>query len=548
MTRILKLLLLFIMTTASHAADQALPFSPNHYGHTATYIVNPDNVVAIFDNTRRILHPDLPTFHVLTVGEGTLASDKNRVYYKGIPVNAAAGHITTAGYTPEYPSTWLWKDGKHVWFGSRILKDADPTSFNTVKYGNSNWYRDKNAVWFRDRRMENIDPTSFTIATVIAYDKRQVYNEDGTVMIRDGQPVEPVNHVLYKTAKAVYYANRSIGHMRGTPVESADPATIRPLTRRIAIDKNHIWCDDRPAPIDAANFPNVHAWEQGNIPYLTDGKRIYHCTKPVGWLDTASFGMVAGNGWIYDKTGIYEGAFNQTPLPFAYDEPPTPANTATGGGLYYMLYKNQAYDLVEKRLYTGLDAITVATLRDSRIRLQLVKSPDGSLKAVPRAEETVDFYQFTIKNGHLSYQGKPVASPSVDVATFAFLAHPYYRDKNRIYLWTADASGHRLMPLEGIAPAHARVYDHHFITDGQHLFFLHHKIDGIKGDILELAAIFPGYRPIRNVPRGMHVDPAEQGIYYVFRTTRGYWLIDTQNMEAPVVQAIANPWLKDTAN
>lgn len=534
MNRTTWIVLLMTALTTTCLTAQTLPFNTNHYGHISTYITNPDNVVAIFDNRRTVLHPDIASFHQISRHSPALAADKNGVYYKGIFIETAPENVSVIGYTWDTSQTWLWKNNAHVFYGDNIIEGADPQTFTTFGSFNGDYFRDRAAIYYRDKRLTEADPASFRVGITTAYDNNHVYKA-GQLLVRDGEPVQAVNHILYKTRQTVYQANRSIGSMDGVPVAGIDPATLRRLTNRLSIDKNHVYCAERSVPIAQTDFERLRYWEGRNLMYLSDGKTVYLCTSPLPWLDAKTFGMVPDTDLIFDKNGIYPGGYRDTPLrlPFRYTDQPTVNNIAVGKNYRYLIYTDQVFDLSEKQLYTQLDADTLTRLRNENVVLS--KQTDGQFSAVLKEDNpNPAYYGFSVRNGVLTYQARPIENGQIDLASFQLIQPPFYQDKHAVYMQTGD----QLQRIPGWSPKHLRVYEHLFITDGARLFYKQNEIKGVRGKGLELTAIFPGYRPIRNVPPGMHVDPAPQNIYYLFKTSAGYWLVDTMNEDKPVLTLV----------
>jgi hypothetical protein len=270
--------------------------SLDYYLEDPTYLINKNYVVFEYQQTRKIIYADIPSFRVSRfVRDCGIASDKNGVYFRGKLLKIDTAGLRTVGEGGNYRTTrWLWKTNKKVFEDSVELRGIDAKSFEAIDCINGGYFRDKNFIYYFDKKIKGSDPgTVNKTCADICYDKNNVYNK-GKIMYYNNHKLFPVNDVLTKTQNEVIaYVDRG-----GLQVSSIDASTLRGLSKNYAVNKYHVYYDTTALPIKPKNFKNIRLW---NPAYISDGVNVYYGTDLDITLDGASFGVLSHSNFYYDK-------------------------------------------------------------------------------------------------------------------------------------------------------------------------------------------------------------------------------------------------------
>ena len=241
---------------------------------------------------------DSATFVVLNNG---YAKDSKEVYY-GEKVVKDADPSTFV--VIDEPFDRFARDSSHVFFYGNLIKDADPYTFIAIT--ESSYYaKDKSHVWMFGGTpvlLPVADPTTFKVLDgLYAKDNSNVYR--GSEIVKNADPRTFSTIVgsgldYRKDYKAVYYGD--------TLIPGADPDTFKNLHgSRFSIDKNYAYYTS-PVPnvsiipgADVASFTTLS--EFGNEFYSKDKNFVYFETGKVPEADPSTFISEWSQGnWHYD--------------------------------------------------------------------------------------------------------------------------------------------------------------------------------------------------------------------------------------------------------
>ncbi len=180
-------------------------------------------------------------------------------------IGADPSTFVVYGRDPAY-THWYWaKDKSTVYYGDKILRDADVKTFQVLDYS---WGKDKNYVYLKGDLLEGVDATTFQIFANggFAHDKNHVYQvayvdsktpgleiipniDADTFTLLHAERLSSAN-VYVKDKNAVFF-DMGNGLVK---MEGADPATFHVLgscfaahgmSGSYAKDKNHVYCGEQ---------------------------------------------------------------------------------------------------------------------------------------------------------------------------------------------------------------------------------------------------------------------------------------------------------------
>ncbi|WP_161595768.1 DKNYY domain-containing protein [Flavobacterium pectinovorum] len=489
--------------------DTTLVLYPDLPLNRPFYIINKNYVVYQKDiNVRNILKVDLETFKIPRNFYNTLfALDKNGIYFDG---DFIATDTTGFKFVAEIRSPdnnrrrqMLWKTNQKLFMDATEIKEGiDVKSFKSAGYSNENYFKDKNYVYYKFKKIEGSDVASVSNSfDEIIYDKNYVYIE-GKIGMYNGDTIHSVNDYLVKTSKNVLNFHTQM------VVQGMDVTTIHGLSRYYAMDKNFVYFRDQKTPILPKNFKNVKIWDKGNIAYITDGIHVYigsNLLQPE--FDAKTFGVISNSEYTFDKNGIYELQWTEKEhksinkkFPFLYTKKVSDLNSFQGRNSKYLVYENQAYDVLEKQLYKNLTPEQIDLAKKNKLDIKMINN---------KIFETKTFeYQFYEVNNKIYLNGKETTA---DAQTFEPVGE-YYRDKNTAY--TRNISG--LVPVSGldVKTLHRSNY---FLADKDYIYCRNYRI--IKNTDVEFLAYYMGRR------QGCSLDKTPTSDFYLLKNSEGYWLV-----------------------
>ena len=496
------------------------------YLESPLYIKNKDYIVFQYADTRKVLYPDMESFRIIQDGRDcAIAVDKDGVYYQGIFVKADTTKIKVVGEKYDYENraySYLWKNKNKVFKDTIALEGIDAESFLPIECFNGEYFKDENYVYYFDKKIEGSDGSTVNkTCGSICYDKNHVYVK-GEIATYEGENLETVNLVLAKTKTKVV----AVPSMK--PIEGMDAASITRLSERYSMDKNHVYYGAVKLPIQKANLKNVKVWEQVNRAFVTDGINIYYRDAEYEAteknLDAKTFGMLPHSDFTYDKNGVYEREWIEKKnkviiikFPFKYTDLVTPDNTFITDNSRYIVYKNQAYDPWDKKMYPDLSSPEIQLLKDGGLLDKQRKEPnDDSIKVT-----SLGYGYFLKDNAIYLYSQK--LSGIEDIETFKPLNYSYAKDKNTVYLLhDSYGSSDNRYSLETISDSDPKTFEIGVLAcDKDNVYFGTEPL--VRSKDLELLAIYCGYRP------GCGMDRTPSSNYFFLKNKDGFWIITVSN-------------------
>lgn len=364
----MKRLHIFIITALLHFTSAFAQMETYAYFEMPLYIIHENEVIYQDAAGRKIIHPDLSTFRLLDLNEEMgMAVDKNGIYFKGVFLAVDTCGIEIVGRNNERPVQWLWKTNTQVFNNTQELHGIDAASFSATECLNGGYFKDKNYIYYFDQKMDHSDgkTVNTTCDFELCYDATQVYLR-GEIMQFNGEIVRPLTTALFRTKTAVIDRHANI-------ITTADPKTIKPLSERYAIDKNHLFLDADTVLIPPASLKNIRVWDQPNNLFYSDGQSIYASNGILQKnLDEASFGVLPQSTIFYDKNGCYrhqwdaekQVSFNEK-LAFNYGSAFSAEKLSRTD--YYLVYDTDVYSWHTKEFHYNLSAEELQHVRTNHL-------------------------------------------------------------------------------------------------------------------------------------------------------------------------------------
>lgn len=336
------------------------------------------------------------------------------------------------------------------------------------------------------------------------YDKNYVY-KNGEIVYHDGERLQSINALLAKTSKTVVKLE---GDKDTLVIEKPeiDLATLKPLSNKIAVDKNNIYYGSTPLLKDTINNLDIRVWEDIYGTYISYNNNIYDLRgQKYTEYDVATFGLLEDSYYKYDKNGIYNHVYNENnntltvvKLPFKYSNPPSPNNTFMYGN--YIVYEDQAYSPVGDKLYPNL-----------------TKDQINAAKRVPYTMNSYDLgmHKSPFYDGVWINDKKTIV---VDASTFERIGYNLFKDKKKVYY---NYPSEKLITLKGIDAASAKSFNDYFTCDKKYLYWMKTRIISSKG--IELVAKF-------SPMQGYGVKSIDIDNYCLFKNIEGYWLVKIEHL------------------
>ena len=321
------------------------------------YIINENYVVFQKDNTRKTFTVDGNSFRVY---DDDFSLDKNGVYYQGklIPTDTTGFKILIYKSIPKegkdkyaYTLLPIWKTQQGVFIETKLIKDIDPFSVETIK--NSYYLKDKKHLYYYDKlvagaEVENL-MEAFANDEIISDGKTVYYG--GTPLHYQREKLTQVNRRIFKTPTKVLFFSNCYDNTFLELLPYFDIPTLKALNDSYLVDKNHIY---KPVDYISVNkntylaVPNVKKELLNKIKFFPKG-RFFSDTENIYFdgiiqkhYDAATFNILTDgeNYYQYDKNGIYNFTYK---LDFNYTEP-----VQLGKNTFFvkekLVYLNQVFD------------------------------------------------------------------------------------------------------------------------------------------------------------------------------------------------------------
>ena len=469
------------------------------------YLINDNYVIYQEEQSREIIHPDMKTFQLddwnnyLMGDKNIIAKDKNGVYFEGKFFPSDSGcHLIAIMDKPiaqgEYfPSgkDCIWRTHHKVYFNTEEIPEADPQTFERLRYLNDLYHRDKNYLYYRGKRVEGADVQSirpsYSLSEVVA-DKNNTYYK-GKVFTYKGESLTQLTSNIFKTPHyALIFKNNKNTHKNEFVELPAyvDVHSLKGLSETYAMDKKNVYyaqtykADTLLVPLK--NKRKIRVFNK----YITDGVDIFRGRNQKVNLDAKTFGIL-GDDYLYDKEGVYKSYDVSEKIPFDYKAP-----VRLGKNLSYLkgnvFYNNQVYDNWKDKVYTLTQEQIEEVKRRNIYPHQLWEKT--SKKSCPQ---------------------------SADEATFNWLYIGQYKslgkDKNRVYF----SAQQKVIFIEGYDIASLKAAFDRFLKDKDYVYYFYIRL--IKSDKAELLASYQGHRHYCSHPS----MPASD--FYLFKNAEGYWLV-----------------------
>ncbi len=317
----LKFVLSIIMLLASafSSNSQHLTFSADSVQMkrcgNGSYIIKKDSIFykkdvpvwsCIAFTQPELVECDITSFEVLKNG---YAKDKDNVFYNEIKINKVDYHsfsileinqsFSKDRWAEPYSHIYRYyaKDRYHVFYGEKILKNAEP---ETIELLSPIYIKDKRHAYLWGSIISNSDANSFTfIGGRFAKDKNHVYHL-GKIISDNPDSFQIVDY-KYRYAKDNEFAY----HWHGSnPIHidtiiEVNVENFKPLTHYRATDGEHIYWFGQLIP-----YADIETFKVINKDYSLDKNFVYYRIKKVSGADPHSF-VFLKYYWGKDKDYIY---------------------------------------------------------------------------------------------------------------------------------------------------------------------------------------------------------------------------------------------------
>lgn len=476
-----------------------------------TYIINSDYVIYENCTERTYIYPSMTSFRFPKHNErGFFALDKKGIYFRGEFIKTDTTGFEIVGRNNDYDNPEiLWKTKSRVYKNTTRINVSDAPSFVPIECFNGFYFKDKNYIYFFDKKIEQSDGSSVSKScNNFCYDKNHVYL-DGKIVKFENEKVSPINDILFKTSKFVLTKDFKKLDM--------DASTIKKLSRAYVMDKNHIYYGVEKSPIKPQNFKNVKVWDQVNRAYVSDGINVYNSANELEPdFDAKSFGMLPHSDFCYDKNGVYERKWIEEEkivvnkkFPFKYTDLVNSKNTFITDDSRYIIYKNQAYDPWDKKLYENLSEKQIELAKENKLNISKVDSKKILI------QKEFD-YLLTKKSNKIYWNNIETIA---DSESFESLNYFYYKDKNNVYYYDRERGLITILGIDSktVKLINTGIFGNTFLVDKNNVY--HWKTELFKSKKVELLGIFAGYR------LGCGLDDTPTSNYYLFKNIDGYWLV-----------------------
>jgi hypothetical protein len=526
---LMRILILIVLVFFSLARAQQTPLvvtdvkkgnfkmQKSRFTYDDAYIINENYVVFQKDNTRKTFTVDGNSFRVY---DDDFSLDKNGVYYQGklIPTDTTGFKILIYKSIPKegkdkyaYTLLPIWKTQQGVFIETKLIKDIDPLSVETIK--NSYYLKDKKHLYYYDKLVAGAEVENLMEAFAndeIISDSKTVYY-GGTPLHYQREKLTQVNRRIFKTPTKVLFFSNCYDNTFLELLPYFDIPTLKALNDSYVVDKNHIY---KPVDYISVNkntylaVPNVKKELLNKIKFFPKG-RFFSDTENIYFdgiiqkhYDAATFNILTDgeNYYQYDKNGIYNFTYK---LDFNYTEP-----VQLGKNTFFvkekLVYLNQVFDftLGGGSYYHSLTEEELEKIKQGG-NIEFI---DGKLVVIP-ASHKIYGYQ---KRGNKVYYNNKLQN--VDVVSFEE-KNGFYTDKNYVYF----PSYKGLVPVKGYDIASLRKFWGSFLIDKNYLYWKNQRL--IENENVELLAVYAGYR------MQCSQDRTPSSNYYLLKNKKGYYLL-----------------------
>lgn len=206
------------------------------------------------------------------------------------------------------------KDKYNAYFlpEGQVISGIDTPTFHQIsaKNGSGEYAADRNRVYFGSKVVPDADPSTFAeVAFRIGQDKDRVYNGASPTRIKDYTSLTRIGN-MYSDGVTVYDRDFEI-------LPDADPTTFTCLYQNWYKDSRHVWWGNKVLPqADPQTFMPLEIYTYGesdgkDFNYGKDKYHVFFTDSIIEGADPVTFEkrvVNTGEGWVvFDRNKIYSG-------------------------------------------------------------------------------------------------------------------------------------------------------------------------------------------------------------------------------------------------
>lgn len=342
------------------------------------------------------------------------------------------------------------KDSKNVYFNGELIVDADPKSFINIY---SHYGADNSNAYYKTTKLANADIQ--LLKEQKGKFKELGYNPENKYIVSDqyvfyyGRAIKNADPNTFKI-ESNYTKDKNYIYLNHLPLEGADPITFKELYSGFAKDKQHVFFNFKlleNSDSTSFQFINTKLAKDNNQLYLRKGEDqilIFDKTRDLG------FDFIKGDDVIYyirAKENIYKfkpkdiASFKVLNHTYAIDK----------YHVYYIL--SDKFSTIEGADPTSFQVINQKLQKDKNHIFRSYKKiySDGSSHTILKDTNNIDLSNFIQINNFLYKDKEHIyillgystlqLIKEADIATFTYNKDGYAKDKNYIYPITSDGCG-----------------------------------------------------------------------------------------------------------
>ncbi len=199
--------------------------------------------------------------------------NETSVYHDGQKIAADPGTFQVLDIESTRKSqnqAYYAKDASHVFLHGKLIKGADPSSFEILSSSNWNYSQDSKNVFYDGKLIEGIDRASFSKVPRGVDDEQ--YFTDGVSLVYFGKVIGKTDRESIESLGNSYAKDRTQVFYMDKPIENADPASFKIIDQSsYSSDKSRVYFWHIVVP--QAKPEHFQVLERG---YSKDDNRVYH--------------------------------------------------------------------------------------------------------------------------------------------------------------------------------------------------------------------------------------------------------------------------------
>lgn len=194
------------------------------------------------------------------------------------------------------------KDKKNIYYGDKVLNEADPKSFKSLSKISSGLGKDKNSVYYIGKKIAEVNPKNFKVL------KDYIFTDEKNVYLY-GEKKEEIDLQTLKffDDNSSYFFDKNNIYFQGDKLENADFESFKIMESNFSKDKNNVYAgNEKIDGADAKTFQVIDTYAG----FARDKNQFYSNDGTVLNVDGKSFQIVKDYEKDYfmyakDKNKVY---------------------------------------------------------------------------------------------------------------------------------------------------------------------------------------------------------------------------------------------------